>query len=210
MGAASWRARADAPPNKGGRYPPEVLTPPEVAAIIGQCSPKAPTGIRNRALLMLLYRSGLRVSEVLALRAADVNLSEHTVRVLHGKGDKATTRGFHPSATDAIARWTDTRRQLGTGRGPLLHPGRRPSPPAVRPEPAAPPRRQGRHRQAGPPARPAAHLRLGTRAGGHPVTTISALLGHSGIATTARYLAHLTNRQAVTALAAVDLPEVGP
>ncbi|MGA2830304.1 MAG: tyrosine-type recombinase/integrase, partial [Streptosporangiaceae bacterium] len=40
------------------------------------------------AMLMLLYRSGLRVSEVLALRAADINLSEHTVRVLHGKGDK--------------------------------------------------------------------------------------------------------------------------
>ena len=38
----------------------------------------------------------------------------------------------------------------------------------------------------------------------------SALLGHSGIAVTARYLAHLTNRQAVTALAAVDLPEIGP
>ena len=44
---------------------------------------------------------------------------------------------------------------------------------------------------------------------GTPVTTISALLGHSGIAVTARYLAHLTNHQAVTALAAVDLPEVG-
>jgi hypothetical protein len=38
------------------------------------------------------------------------------VRVLHGK---ATTRGFHPSATDALARWLDARRQLG-GRGPLF------------------------------------------------------------------------------------------
>jgi hypothetical protein len=43
MSGSSWRARADAPPNKGAKYPPEVLTPGEVAAIIGQCSPKTPT-----------------------------------------------------------------------------------------------------------------------------------------------------------------------
>ena len=40
--------------------------------------------------------------------------------MLHGKGDKATTRGFHPSATDALARWMDTRKALGIRRGPLF------------------------------------------------------------------------------------------
>ncbi len=210
MGGSSWRARTDAPPNKGAKYPPEVLPPDEVAAIIAQCSPKAPTGIRDRALLMLLYRSGLRVSELTALRVSDVNLTAGTVRVLHGKGNKATTRGFHPSATDALARWIDTRHQLGIGRGPLFC------------------------SLAGGPVHPQyirnlLH-RLGAKASidkrvhpdglrhtfaweleraGTPVTTISALLGQSGIAVTARYLAHLTNRQAVAALAAVDLPEVG-
>ena len=188
-----------------------MLTANEVTAVIRLCSPKAPTGIRNRALLMLLYRSGLRVAELTALRVSDVNLTAGTVRVLHGKGDKATTRGFHPTATDALARWTDTRRQLGICRGPLFC------------------------TLAGGPVHPQyirnlLH-RLGTKAGmdkrvhphglrhtfaweleraGTPVTTISALLGHSGTAVTARYLAHLTNRQAVTALAAVDLPEIGP
>jgi integrase/recombinase XerC len=54
------------------------------------------------------------------IRAADINLTAHTVRVLHGKGDKATTRGFHPSATDALARWIDTRRGLGIRSGPLF------------------------------------------------------------------------------------------
>ena len=53
---------------------------------------------------MLLYRSGLRISEALALKPSDVDLSRHTCRVLHGKGDKATVRGFHPTATDALAR----------------------------------------------------------------------------------------------------------
>jgi site-specific recombinase XerD len=42
-------------------------TPAEVAAITGGCSAKSGTGIRNRALLTLLYKSGLRISEVMAL-----------------------------------------------------------------------------------------------------------------------------------------------
>ena len=207
--AAPMMAPGMTPPNKGRKYPAEVLTAGEVAAVIGRCSPKAPTGIRNRALLMLLYRSGLRVSEALALRPADVNLTAHTVRVLHGKGDKATTRGFHPSATDALARWLDARRQLG-GRGPLFC-----------------------TLQGGPLSgqyvRNLLH-RLGGRAGidkrvhphglrhtfaweleqaGVPVTVISALLGHSSVAVTARYLNHLSNHQAVTALAAAELPGLG-
>ena len=86
-----------AAPNKGQKYPGEPLTPAEVHALIAACSPKAPTGIRNRALLTLLYRSGLRISEALALRPSDVDLDKHTLRILHGKGNKATTRGFHPS-----------------------------------------------------------------------------------------------------------------
>jgi hypothetical protein len=50
---------------------------------------------------------GAPLSEALALRASDVSLAAHTVRVLYGKGGKATTRGFHPSADDALARWID-------------------------------------------------------------------------------------------------------
>jgi site-specific recombinase XerD len=46
------------PGNKGRRFPPEPLTPDEVAAIIGECSARSRTGIRNRALLVALYRSG--------------------------------------------------------------------------------------------------------------------------------------------------------
>ena len=87
-----------------GTFPREVLTTGEVAELISGCSPKAPTGIRNRALVWLLYRPGLRVSEVLALRPADADLTRHALRVLHGKGDKATTRSFHLSATGALAR----------------------------------------------------------------------------------------------------------
>ena len=57
------------PTNKGRRYPAEVLTPDEVRALVKACSNGAPTGVRNRALLVLLYRAGLRVSEALKKRA---------------------------------------------------------------------------------------------------------------------------------------------
>ena len=107
-------------PNKGQKYPAEVLTPTEVASILDLCSTRAPSGIRNRALLTLLYRSGLRISEALALRPVDIDLAKHTIRVLHGKGNKATTRGFHPSATDALARWMDVRKGRGVNRGAPL------------------------------------------------------------------------------------------
>jgi integrase/recombinase XerD len=205
---APMMTKGGTPPNKGRKYPAEVLTTAEMAAVIGGCSPKAPTGIRNRALITLLYRSGLRVSEALALRPGDVSLTAHTVRVLHGKGDKATTRGFHPSATDALARWLDTRRQLG-GRGPLFC------------------------TLAGGPlsgqyVRNLLH-RLGSRAGidkrvhphglrhtfadelrraGVDVVVISKLLGHSSVAVTSRYLDHLGNHQAVAALEAAGLPDL--
>jgi site-specific recombinase XerD len=52
------------PPNKGRTYPAEVLTADEVQALIGSCSARSASGIRNRALIALLYRSGLRVSEI--------------------------------------------------------------------------------------------------------------------------------------------------
>ncbi len=48
--------------------PPEVLDDGEVCALMAACSPVAPSGFRNRALIAILYRGGLRVSEALSLR----------------------------------------------------------------------------------------------------------------------------------------------
>jgi integrase/recombinase XerD len=201
--------KGQAPGNKGRRFPPEPLTPDEVAAIIGECSPRSRTGIRNRALLVALYRSGLRISEALALRPADVDLKRHTFRVLHRKGDKATVRGFHPSADDALARWMDARKGLGPLNGPLFCTldGGALSDRYVR---------NLLHRLAdrvGVEKRVHPHGLRHTfadelRAAGMEVLKISKLLGHSSIAVTNRYLDHLTNDQAVAALEAVDLPEL--
>jgi site-specific recombinase XerD len=198
------------PGNKGRKFPPEPLTPGEVAAIIGECSARSRTGIRNRALLTLLYRSGLRVSEALALKPSDVDLKRHTCRVLHGKGDKATVRGFHPSADDALARWIDTRKGLGLRNGPLFCTldGGPLSDRYVRNLMHRLADRAGIEKRVHPHGM--RHTFAGElRAAGMDVVAISKLLGHSSIAVTNRYLDHLTNDRAVAALEAVELPELG-
>lgn len=207
--------KGQASPNKGRRFPPEPLSPDEVAAILAQCSAASMTGVRNRALLTLLYRSGLRVSEAVGdgrrdippLRLSDVSLAAHSIRVLHGKGDKATTRGFHPSATDALARWIDRRKTLRARGGPLfctLDGG---------PLHAQYVRLMLKRLadQAGVDKRVHPHglrhtFAVELRVAGVDVAVISKLLGHSSIAVTTRYLDHLTNDRAIAALEAVDLP----
>jgi site-specific recombinase XerD len=202
------QAPGEAAPNAGKKYPAEPLSPAEVTAIIGACSGRAPTGIRNRAMLTLLYRSGLRVSEVLALRPSDVDMGKHSIRLLDTKSGRAQTRGWHPSADDALARWIDTRRALSiNGRARLFC--------TLQGGPLSDDYVRGLLRRlagkAGIEKRVHPHgLRhtyaVELEAAGLTVSEISKLLGHSSIGVTARYLDHLTNRQAVEALQVVELP----
>lgn len=67
---------------------PHVLTPTKVARLLSAAGPTTRLGLRDRALLELMYSSGLRVSEVVALRVSDIDLRERIVRCL-GKGGKA-------------------------------------------------------------------------------------------------------------------------
>ena len=99
------------------RRPPEVLSEAEVIALIRACSTRAPTGVRNRALIAVLWRCGLRISEALALELRDVDLTAGTVRVRHGKGDRSRTVGLDEQTTALLARWIDRRRRL-SDRGP--------------------------------------------------------------------------------------------
>lgn len=54
---------------------PEILTPKEVDLLLSQPSMKTNKGIRDRAMLELLYATGIRVSELISLKLSDVNLS---------------------------------------------------------------------------------------------------------------------------------------
>ena len=100
--------------------PVEVLTRAEVARLLRQCSTTAPTGIRNRALITVMYAGGLRVEEALDLRPADINPDLGTVRVLHGKGDRDRTVSVDDGSMALIQRWMDTRARLGHRHGYLF------------------------------------------------------------------------------------------
>ena len=103
------------------RRPVEILTPDEVKSLLRACSGRAPTGIRNRAMLALGWRGGLRLGEVLALHPKDLDREAGTVNVLRGKGGKQRTVGLDPAAFALVERWLDTRRDLGfNGRQPLI------------------------------------------------------------------------------------------
>jgi site-specific recombinase XerD len=49
------------------RRPPTVLQDEQIRTLISGCSNRAPTGIRNRALIAVMWRCGLRIAEALAL-----------------------------------------------------------------------------------------------------------------------------------------------
>lgn len=95
-------------PAKGRRLP-HTLSEEEVARLIGSVSGDTAHDVRDRCMLELFYACGLRVSEVTALRVADVRLEEGVVRCV-GKGDK---QRVIPLGAEA-ALWT--RRYLAQAR----------------------------------------------------------------------------------------------
>ncbi len=121
MGAQKRNGRGWAvPPNKGKTYAPEVLTCEEAHSLLAACGRSA-TGLRNRSLLVVLWRAGLRVGEALALRPSDLDPAAGTLRVPRGKTGHRTV-GLDPEALALVEQWTTHRRAaLGLGgRRPLF------------------------------------------------------------------------------------------
>ena len=86
---------------KLGRYLPAVLSQEEVAAILDSVDLRAPNGLRDRAILEMLYGCGLRVSEAAGLRTSDLFPEEGFVRIV-GKGDKQRIVPLGEVAADAV------------------------------------------------------------------------------------------------------------
>jgi site-specific recombinase XerD len=102
------------PPNKGRRYPIEILTPREVAAVLDSFPTKRQyAGIRNRAVVAVMYRSGLRVGEALHLRSKDIDAANGAVQVVFGKGQRTRTVGIDRGGLDFIEAWGAERFKYG-------------------------------------------------------------------------------------------------
>jgi site-specific recombinase XerC len=81
------------PRNKGRRYPADPPTVEEIIAVM-RTAGAGPDGVRLRALIVVLWRAGLRISEALALAETDMDSPRGGVLVRRGKGDKRREVGM--------------------------------------------------------------------------------------------------------------------
>jgi site-specific recombinase XerD len=151
--------------------------------------------VRTHALLVVLWRAGLRIGEALRLRSSDVDFAACSIRVLHTKTRQARTVGIDDAALVVVAAWIDVRSAAGIGEGPLfcrLHcqPGAPLSSRYVRQELGRITKRAGVEHRVHPHGFRHTMAVESVREG-VPVTQISRQLGHSSIASTAVYLDHL-------------------
>jgi integrase/recombinase XerD len=92
-------------PPKVNRGIPKFLSETEVENLLLQASKQnSPDGIRDWAILELLYASGLRVTELVSLDIQDVNLNEGYVRCI-GKGSKERITYLYPKAIEILNRY---------------------------------------------------------------------------------------------------------
>ena len=189
--------------NRGRKFPAEILTREEIGALMRACSPRAPTGIRNRALIAILYRAGLRLAEALSLKPKDLDRDAGTLRVLRGKGRKARTVGMDPDGFAVLERWLDTRRgKLGINGACRVFctlKGKPVKPSYIR---ALLPRLG---LKAGIEKRVHAHglrhaLAVELAREGVPVPIISRQLGHANVRTTSVYLSGIAPEETVEAI----------
>jgi integrase/recombinase XerD len=179
---------------RAGTRLPVVLSEAQVTSLLADPASDEPVDVRDRAILELLYGTGMRVSELVGLSLGDVDFDEELVRVT-GKGDKQRLVPLGRGAASALHRWLDTARPAlldASGETRDVHAvfcnlrGRRLT-------------RQGvdlvvrRHaRRLGLPAATSAHTLRHTcathmLAHGADVRVIQELLGHASVATTQRY-----------------------
>jgi integrase/recombinase XerD len=177
---------------------PQPLSPEECLAVLAAPDPRTPAGRRDRAMLELLYATGLRVSELVGLTLNDVNL-ETRVLVARGKGNKERLVPVGAPAAEAVKAY------LAGARERLLK-GRRSPDLFVTPRG----RRMTRHgfarlldrhvRAAGIGRRVSPHklrhaFATHLLAGGADLRAVQAMLGHADVATTQIYT-HVDTTQA--------------
>jgi integrase/recombinase XerC len=196
---------------RGPRKLPVVLKARQVDRLLAGPLPVDPVGLRDRAVLELLYATGIRVGELCGLRLGDVDLAADTVRVL-GKGARQRIVPFGEPARVALLDY------LAGGRSPMLPAESRPVERAVqrgapadrealffnrRRKPMTPRDVRGmleRYRAAaGAPAGTSPHTLRHSFAthlleGGADLRAVQELLGHVALTTTQTYT-HVSNER---------------
>ena len=186
----------------GSRLDADLLTNEEIELLMRQCSRRAPTGVRNRALIAVLWRCGLRIGEALALAVKDLDPDSGTLVVQPGKGGKRRVVGVDAGTVALLGRWLEVRLRRGIpGGGPLFCTlaGRPVGQSYIRhllPRLA---------RKAGIERRVHAHglrhaFAVDLVRSGAPLYVVRDALGHASVSTTQIYLSRVSAHEAVEAM----------
>lgn len=99
-----------------GQHLPEVLTVEEIDRIEEAIDVSLPEGVRDRAIVEMLYSCGLRVSELCSLKMSDLYVKEEFMRV-HGKGRKERLVPIGSRALGELQKWFEVRQGIRIKQG---------------------------------------------------------------------------------------------
>jgi site-specific recombinase XerD len=184
------------------QYPAEVLTKDEIRRPLDACGTKTWTARRNRALIVVMYRAGLRVAEALAMRPCDVDPDRGAIRVLRGKGGRARTVGIDRWGLGELIRWMDEHHTMGLSPGEPVFcsgSGQTVTQAYIRRRLPELGRAAGIHKRLH--AQGSRHTHAAElRAEGIDLAVIRRQLGHASLPTTVRYLDHLEPESVVRSM----------
>jgi site-specific recombinase XerD len=202
-----WRAGI-APRNKGQTYSADPPTVDEIVAVMCQAGDNR-HGHRVSALIVVLWRAGLRIQEALSLTESDLDQRRGSILVRHGKNDRRREVGMDAWAWSAIEPWLADRVQLPVGPlfcvidGPTR--GRAWSASAVRIELHHLAVKAGVRRRVPPHQLRHAHA-VELLHEGIPLPLIQRQLGHSHLSTTGTYLQGIDTEEIISTVNARRAP----
>jgi site-specific recombinase XerD len=198
------------PRNKGLRYPADPPKVEEIVAVMRAAGDRA-HGRRLRALIVILWRAGLRVQEALSLAEADLDHRRGALLVRNGKGGRRREVGMDEWAWEELRPWLELRVELPVG--PLFcvlngsTRGRHWSSAAARADMRRTAAVAGVRRRFAPHQLRHAHAVEFAREG-VPLIVIQRQLGHSNLGITSIYLQGIDNAEIIETVHARRAPMI--
>ena len=198
-----------APRNKGMQYPPDPPRAEEIVLVMREAGHDR-HGLRVRALVAVLWRAGLRISEALALNETDIDERRGSLLIRRGKGDRRREAGMDEFGFEQLAAWL-AHRVAAARTAVLRHRWANARPPLGRdrrPSRTAPARRRRRVRRRFAPhqLRHAHAVELARE--GVAINIIQRQLGHTDLGTTSTYLQGIDPSEIIDAVRSRRQPTI--
>ena len=106
--------RGRPPRNKGRSYPADPPTVEEIVAVMRRAGDRT-AGLRTGALIVLLWRAGLRINETLSLVESDLDAARGSILIRRGKGGRRRQVGMDAWGWEHLNRWLEVRVTMPVG-----------------------------------------------------------------------------------------------